>query len=396
MISVDIINKLISSYTCSTTNIQAGSIAIGEELFNTFAVISIAWLGLNHLLRKNVDMVDVNIDLIKWLMYLNFFYLFIVHYQDIYNVAFGAIQEIGNSLGAKASGSPVDINPGSIINLGFQICKELLTRLITFNLFRSFAIAIVTLLAAVVVMYCFVVIAIDLILIQIGSKIILAGGIFLLAFSALQWTREYAERYVHTFFHLGIKMIFMYILVGIGAGLARDWAQLLDTAPMNQLIESEIAVMVCAFIYYKLCEKLPDHAASYLTGRLSMSYETASSLSSSVKGVLSVPKKTYEVVKHTYDGYKKAKEFSSGVAAGMQGDAKARDTASQAARADLETQGKTPNPQDIQREAIKTLGEAQRQVKQAEWDKKVDDTFGGKTAQMIIGKKPRTVPSIQE
>jgi type IV secretion system protein TrbL len=267
--SADIINKIISGYTCSTTNIQAGSIAIGSGLFNTFAVISIAWLGLNHLLHKGVDMVDANIELIKWLIYLNFFYLFIVHYQDIYNGVFSAVQEIGNSLGAKASGSPVDINPGSIINLGFQICKELLTRLITFNLFRSFAIAIVTVLAALVVMYCFVVIAVDLIIIQIGSKIILAGGIFLLAFAALPWTKEYAERYVHTFFHLGIKMIFMYILVGIGAGLARDWAQLLDTAPMNQLIESEIAVMVCAFIYYKLCAKLPDHAVSYLTGRVS-------------------------------------------------------------------------------------------------------------------------------
>ena len=84
----------------------------------------------------------------------------------------------------------------------------------------------VTVLAAAVVMYCFAVIAIELILIQIGSKIILAGGIFLLAFSGLQWTKEYAERYVHTFFHIGIKMIFIYILVGIGAGLARDWAQL--------------------------------------------------------------------------------------------------------------------------------------------------------------------------
>ena len=63
-------------------------------------------------------------------------------------------------------------------------------------------------------MYCFAVIGLELILVQIGSQIILAGGIFLLAFSGLQWTRDYAERYVHTFFHIGIKMIFIYILVG--------------------------------------------------------------------------------------------------------------------------------------------------------------------------------------
>ena len=74
-------------------------------------------------------------------------------------------------------------------------------------------------------------IAIELLLLQIGSQIILAGGIFLLAFSGLEWTRDYAERYVHTFFHIGVKMLFIYILVGIGAGLTKNWAQILDNIP---------------------------------------------------------------------------------------------------------------------------------------------------------------------
>ena len=56
-----------------------------------------------------------------------------------------------------------------------------------------------------------------------------------MAFSGLQWTRDYAERYVHTFFHIGIKMIFIYILVGLGAGLTKTWSQVLNNASLGTM-----------------------------------------------------------------------------------------------------------------------------------------------------------------
>ena len=71
--SVDIFNQLINQYTGCITNLQSGSIAIGLEIFNSIALMSVALLGLNHLLRRNVDMVEANLELINWLMYLIFF-----------------------------------------------------------------------------------------------------------------------------------------------------------------------------------------------------------------------------------------------------------------------------------------------------------------------------------
>ena len=102
----DILNQVINQYTGSISNIQTGSAGIGLGLFNTIAAISIALLALNHLLRKNVDMVDANMELIKWLIYLNFFYYFIVNYNSIYGLYFDTVDQIGNLLGAQASGLP--------------------------------------------------------------------------------------------------------------------------------------------------------------------------------------------------------------------------------------------------------------------------------------------------
>ncbi len=367
MSTVDIFNQLINQYTGSITNIQSGSITLGLDLFNSMALISVGLLGLKHLLRKNVDMVEANIELIKWLMYLIFFFGFITNYPKIYPFIFNSIQQVGNYLGAKASGSPIKITPENIISIGFHITRKIFSINLKFNLLRDLFMILISILAAAVVMYCFAVITIELIFVQIGSQIILAGGIFLLAFSGFQWTRDYAERYVHTFFHIGIKMIFIYILVGLGIGLANNWAQILDQAPKGHIIDDYIAVMMSTFVFYKLCIKLPDQAVSYLTGRLSMGFDAAASVNAAIKGV---PKVAAGAV---------------GVVAGFQGMGKAISMASQVGKTNVESQGKKANFGNIGFEAIKTLGAASK----VEWDKKVGETKGGKLAKNILASIPK-------
>ncbi len=379
-----ILNQVINQYTGSISNIQSESAGIGLGLFNTIAAISIALLALNHLLRKNVDMVDSNLELIRWLIYLNFFYYFIVNYNYINGLFFDTVNQIGNLLGAKASGlsTVTDIKAQNLFHIGFLVAKNMWTINVTFGLLKNFQMVLIAVLAGAVVLYCFAVIGLELMLVQIGSQIILAGGIFLLAFSGLQWTRDYAERYVHTFFHIGIKIIFIYILIGLGLGLAKTWPQNAPstTSGWGAIIDYDIGVALSAYVYYKLCLKLPDQAVSWLTGRLSMGFETTPDVKGAVHGA----------VKGVGEVYKKVKEVPGnirGFVANGQGNAKAYDAARQATSASFAAQGKTASPEEIQREAIKTLGEAK-------WKKAVDGTEGGKLAKSILDNIPKQDPNV--
>jgi type IV secretion system protein TrbL len=366
-----ILNQVINQYTGSIPNIQSESAGIGLGLFNTIAAISIALLALNHLLRKNVDMVDSNLELIRWLIYLNFFYYFIVNYNYINGLFFDTVDQIGNLLGAKASGLPTvtDIKVQNLFHIGFLVAKNIWTINVTFDLLKNLQMVLIAVLAGAVVLYCFAVIGLELMLVQIGSQIILAGGIFLLAFSGLQWTRDYAERYVHTFFHIGIKMIFIYILIGLGLGLAKTWPQNVPntTGGLGAIIDYDIGVALSAYVYYKLCLKLPDQAVSWLTGRLSMGFETASDVKTAVKTVIKTP------------------AVAAGAVAGIQGMGKAVSVASQVAKTTLESQGKKANLLNTGMKTIKTLGAAEK----VEWDKKVDETKGGKLAKDILAATPK-------
>jgi len=365
-----ILNEVINQYDGSISNVQVASAGIGLGLFNTIAAIAIAVLALSHLLRKGVDMVDSNLELIKLLIYLNVFYYLIVNYNSISGMFFSAIDEIGNKLGAKAVGVPTvtDIKAQDIFHVGFLIAKNIWDTSVTFNLLKDFQMVMISVPIGMFVMYCFAVIGLELILVQIGSKIILAGGIFLLAFSGLTWTRDYAERYVHTFFHIGIKMIFIYILIGLGLGLSKTWIQSVPgTANIEAIIEYEIQLALSAYIYYKLCLKLPDQAVSWLTGRMSMGFDTASDVKGAIKTVAAAPAAV------------------AGAVAGIEGMSKAVSTATQVAKSTLGAQGKSANALNTGWETIKTLGAAQK----VEWDKKVAETKGGKLEKNILDAIPK-------
>ena len=173
-------------------------------------------------------------------------------------------------------------------------------------------------------------------------------------------------------------MIFIYILVGLGIGLAQNWAQILDQAPEGHIIDDYIAVMMSTFVYYKICLKLPDQAVSYLTGRLSMNFETASTIHSAIT-------KTREGIVGTIKNVKAAGAGLEGISAGIQGMSKAVSTARKVGEASLAGQGKKVNLESVGIEAIKTLGAAAK----VEWDKEVDETRGGKLAKNILATIPK-------
>ncbi|MBF0511410.1 MAG: P-type conjugative transfer protein TrbL [Candidatus Omnitrophica bacterium] len=372
-----IFNQLTGQYSHSIATIQSGSIVLGKELFNAIALLSVGLLGIHHLLRKQVDMVDANFELIRWLIYLNIFYLLITRYDQFLPTIVNSFQQAGAYLGGGISGNYSVPTPGSIISNGFDVAFIILKIGLKQTMFLNLGMTLVSIAAVIVILYCFGMIAIELLLLQIGSQIILAGGIFLLAFAGLQWTREYAEKYIHTFFQIGMKMLFMYILIGIGYGLTQNWSKALSNIPANLILQYDFAVVMATFVFYMLSQKIPEQATVYFTGRFPMSFEPVPALPTLARGVFSAGKKVVDMREKNIANIAENKMAQAG-------EIKAMDVAKQAALAKFAQEGKTPNANEIQQEAIKTLGEA----KQALWEKKVAETQGGKMAKIILDKMP--------
>ena len=248
-----IFNQLTQQYSDSVVKLHAGSLVIGKELFYCIALFSVGLLGIRHLLTKSVDMVSAHLDLIRWLIYLNVFYLLMTNDQ-LLPLIMTSFQQAGAYLGAQVTGSYTMPTPAGIISNGFNVAMKILGLGFKHTLFLNVGMALITVIAVVVILYCFGMIAVELLLIQIGSQIILAVGIFLLAFSGLSWTRVYATHYINTNFHLGVRMLFMYVMIIIGAGLTDTWAKTLNNVPLNLTFQYDLAMVMATFVFYVLCQ----------------------------------------------------------------------------------------------------------------------------------------------
>lgn len=374
--AVTIFNQLMGQYNGGITLIEQGSIDIAKELFNVLATISVAVLGINRLLNRNVDAVETNIELIKLLIYFNVFYLFISQYDQLLPLIVTSFKAAGIYMGSKVSQYAVVSNPGDVINTGVTICSQLLSSIKNQNLFMNFAMSLVGVGAAAVVLFCFGRIAIELVLIEIGSRIILAAGIFLLAFSASQWTREYATRYINTFFIVGIKMCFIYLLVGLGGGLTKTWSTQLQNVSSGNTLELFIAIIMASFVYYSLCISVPDMAATYLTGNVSMN--TGRGMGIGTAAVMAGAG-LFAVGKTVMKG-----------AEGIVGFTRSVNAANNSAINQTKKDGSDSNAFKTSFLAVKTLGSASAKTvvddlkgQLENWDSKVNTTFGGRVAQKI-------------
>jgi len=52
--------------------------------------------------------------------------------------------------------------------------------------------------------------AVEVLLIEVGSRIICWAGMVVLAFAPQEWTRDYATKYINACFSIGLKMMFIY------------------------------------------------------------------------------------------------------------------------------------------------------------------------------------------
>jgi len=277
--AVTIFNELVKQYEGSFALLKPNSIICAKETYTNLALITVAWTFISHLLKKGVDAVEANMEFIRTFIFLYLFFLLIWNYDSWLPLIFQTFKNVGQTIvtvdygGGNIANSIKKIdNPGEIINAGWSIAGNILDTAKKAGGLTAIGLWLVAVGCSAVILFCFGRIAVELVLIDIGSRIILLAGIFMLGFAGSAWTRPYAEKYIAAMFNVGIKMMFVYMLIGIGLSLTNGWASLVASAPPDKMIETYVAVVMATFVYYMLCLRLPDIASSMLSGSFSLGF----------------------------------------------------------------------------------------------------------------------------
>lgn len=263
-------DQVLTTFSTATSSWQPIVLFLAQRLFIILAVIQISWAGITWMIEKD-DPRALFIDFVKKIITIFFFWTILVNYQTLIPIITDSLRLAGTKmlLGVGVT-IPMALEPNTIFEKGVQLASAILTTSNQGGFFTKIGAAIIGAMIAGVIFFAFIRIAIEAALILIGGQIILVGGIIMLGFSGAKWTMHFAERYLTAVVHIGLKLLFITLIIGLGETVSGSWITIINNATRANLLDAYFSVLGASLIYLFIAIKVPDMAASLLTGSFGM------------------------------------------------------------------------------------------------------------------------------
>ncbi|WP_088343803.1 MULTISPECIES: P-type conjugative transfer protein TrbL [Rhodomicrobium] len=257
---IDRFTETFSRFIDSGFGLLAGDVAF---LTSTLVAIDITLAGLMWALAGENNVLA---QLIRKILYVGFFALLLNNFKSLADVVFSSFA----GLGLKATGASLTaddlMRPGFVAEAGFTASRPLLEKAgeligIT-SFFANFVTIAVLMLAWLIVLMAFFILAVQLFIAIIEFKLTALAGFVLVPFALFGHTAFLAERVLGNVVSSGIKLMVLAIVVGIGSGIFSDLTQ---TAADITLAQAA-ATILGAIAVFGLAIFIPAIAAGLISG----------------------------------------------------------------------------------------------------------------------------------
>lgn len=243
---------------------------LARDLWVSLFIIELAWFGAKRVLFK-VDIHSLIPALVKTILFASFGLAFINNGATWFHDIVASFADVGS----RAAHIPT-ITPGTILADGMNVAAALVngmgkigatmaSKSILGDLVGNPGVMILGGLFGILVILAFIVVTAEFIVIQVMSYILFGVGIILLGFSAFRPVASFAEKYFSAAISVGVRMMILYVIIGIGMGIAKAWPAEINASPT---FDTALLVLGQAAIFGYLAVKIPSLAASLLQGSL--------------------------------------------------------------------------------------------------------------------------------
>jgi type IV secretion system protein TrbL len=238
--------------------------AAATRLFYLLAAIDFAWSAPSFL--RESDFMGLFLSLIKKLLVISFFYAVLVNGQTW-------IPAIVNSfitIGTNATGLPAAQSPSDIMAQGIQICSDLFDKVNGANLLTQTGAALTTILMIVMVFASYLIIVLHYIVTKLEAIIVMTAGYIFLGFAGSRWTMPYFERYISLAISTGVRLMLIYLMLGVFKTVSQNWIAAMDAytpdQPALQIFPTIASMLLFAFASWMI----PKMAGSIASGSLGL------------------------------------------------------------------------------------------------------------------------------
>ena len=155
------------------------------------------------------------------------------------------------------------LNPTEVVELGLELNGKMMKQVFGLGLLISPAQQFAVAWSSIVLLIAFAVIAAQLVILLIESYIAVTAGVFFLGFAAFRGTVSFTDRYLVWAVSVGVRLFLIYLIIGIGMGVAESWTGYLDTVGALDYFAA-FRIVIGAVIFALVAVIIPNRTARYL------------------------------------------------------------------------------------------------------------------------------------
>jgi len=280
-------SDLLDVYKNATTTWVSTAFGYANKLFGSLAVIDFTWAMIVLFLERH-ELEGWIAGFLKKLMTISFFYALLINQSTWFPAIINSFVQIGQ----QAGGVSGYMNPSSILWTGVQISGAILAACLPSASASSTpggvlgvlvpgagaALTAASLIPALVALFCalliflaYVVITLTFIMATVESYVVMSAGLIFLGFGASRWTVPYTERYISLVVSTGVRLMVLYMIIGLGQTLSNTWVQEASQIAMSAAgLQSLFGLLASVIVFMALAWQVPKLASSVLQGSLQM------------------------------------------------------------------------------------------------------------------------------
>src|SRR5579885_780115 len=288
-----VFQDVLTQFQMVTATWLGGLYSIGTNLFYMLAAIELILVGITGTLRRDFD--QLAIDLVRTIAgVMAMFTLFRYGPDFLQNgviLSFTGWASVAGHVPASA------MTPGGVMTQGFQLALILLQAIASgWTVFHPSATlnALLLLLSALIILVCFAIIASILLETLVEGYVACVAGTALVASSGTRFTWRFGEGYFGWALGIAVRLFFLYLMVGVGTQLARNWT--VDSGRhVTELMTNwyyGIEAAVEAFLLAVITARIPtkaaqivDHTVSSTLGDIILGTTLASAIRDGAKAI---------------------------------------------------------------------------------------------------------------
>ena len=280
-------SDLLDVYKNATTTWVSTAFGYANKLFGSLAVIDFTWAMIVLFLERH-ELEGWIAGFLKKLMTISFFYALLINQSTWFPAIINSFVQIGQ----QAGGVSGYLNPSDILWTGIQISGAILAACLPSAATAGTAGGIIgvivpgagaaltaaSLIPALVALFCalliflaYVVITLTFIMATVESYVVMSAGLIFLGFGASRWTVPYTERYISLVVSTGVRLMVLYMIIGLGQTLSNTWVQEASQIALSTAgLQSLFGLLASVIVFMALAWQVPKLASSVLQGSLQM------------------------------------------------------------------------------------------------------------------------------